>query len=632
MGSNIMPPGRFTQTERQGTIGMKGRGLRNLSGLLALVLLTVLGSTPARADHALALGYEPGYPPGFSHFDYVNPEAPEGGRLVLSAFGSFDSLNPFLLKGLSAEGLSTLVFESLMEKSLDEPFSMYGLLAEDVELADDGLSVTFTLRPEARFSDGSPVTAADVVASFDFLKSEQAHPQYRFYWKDIEAAEALGERRVRFRFARKNPELHLIIGEMPVFARRWIGDQSFDEVVNEPPIASGPYVIEDYQPGKTITYRRNPDYWANDLNVRRGMFNFETVVYKYYKDRTVALEAFKAGEFDFFFENHSKRWARDHVGPRYDSGAIRKVELPHSNNAGMQGFVFNTRRDIFADRRVRRAITQAFDFRWANRNLFYGQYTRCDSYFSNSPLAAEGPATGLERELLQPFAEQLPDEIFQADWEPPRTEDYRALRENLIRAQRLLEEAGWQLEDGVRRKNGKALRFDILLASKGFERIMAPFVYNLEKLGIDASYRTVDLSIYQRRMNSFDFDMMVYSFGQSQSPGNELMNMFHSSSAERAGSRNLMGVSDPVVDALVEEIVYAPDREHLVAAARALDRVLLHGEYMVPNWYIDKHRLAFWDQFGRPETLPRFYEPISWMLKTWWVDPARADRLEAGEE
>ncbi len=600
--------------------------------MAGLVLLAGLVLAPgARAEHAMALGYEPAYPAGFAHFDYVDPDAPKGGRLVMSAFGSFDSLNPFLLKGLSADGLGTLVFETLMVKSLDEPFSMYGLLAEDIELAGDGRSVTFTLRPEARFSDGSPVTAADVKASFDWLKSDKAHPQYGFYWKDVASAEVLGERRVRFHFARKNPELHMIIGEMPVFSREWVGDRPFDAVVTDPPIASGPYVVDDYRLGKSITYRRDPDYWAKDLNVRRGMFNFDEITYKYYRDRTVALEAFKAGEFDFFFENHSKRWARDHVGPAYDSGAIVKAELPHSNNAGMQGFVFNTRRPIFADRRVRRAITLAFDFHWANQNLFYGQYTRCDSWFSNSPLAARGEPEGRERELLEPFREQLPEAVFGPAWAPPETPDYRALRENLVQAQGLLKAAGWHLEDGVRKKDGEPLRFRILLVSEGFERIMAPFVYNLSRLGIDASYRTVDLSIYQRQLNNHDFDMLVYSFGQSQSPGNELMNMFHSSSADRTGSRNLMGVADPVVDALVEEIVYAPEREHLVAAARALDRVLLEGHYVVPNWYIDKHRIAYRDRFGRPETLPLYYEPVSWMLSTWWAEGERGTAAGEGD-
>lgn len=586
---------------------------------LSLLLLALLVAGNATAAPALALGYEPKYPPGFAHFDYVNPQAPKGGRLTLAADGSFDSLNPFLLKGLPAEGLGELVFESLLQKSLDEPFSMYGLLAEDVELAEDGLSVTFRLRPEARFSDGSPVTPEDVKFSFETLRSEQAHPQYRFYWADIDACQVLGARTVRFTFKRRNPELHLIVGEIPIFSRAWVGEQPFDEVVTAKPIASGPYVVDDYKPGKTITYRRNPDYWAQGLNVRRGMFNWDEVVFKYYKDRTVSLEAFKAGEFEFFYENNSKRWARDYTGPRFESGEIIKTELPHSNNAGMQGFIINTRRPLFRDVRVRRALTLAMDFHWSNRNLFYGQYQRCDSYFSNSPLAARGLPTGDELALLEPFRDQLPEEVFTREWKPPTSPDAMALRENLIEAKRLLEDAGWHYRDGaLRNAAGEPFRFEIMLAARGFERIMAPYVYNLSKLGIQATYRTIDISLYQRRADTFDFDMMVVNYAQSQSPGNELMNTFHSSAAEREGSRNYMGVQDPVVDALIEKIIFAPDREHLVTAARALDRVLLWGEYLVPNWYIGSHRIAYWDRFGHPETLPLYYDVTSWMLRSWW--------------
>ncbi|MEF3193839.1 MAG: extracellular solute-binding protein, partial [Halothiobacillaceae bacterium] len=358
-----------------------------LSRLAALLLAFLLiAQAPASAAPALALGYAPAYPDGFTHFRYVNPNAPKGGELVLSAFGSFDSLNPFLLKGLSAAGLGLLVFESLLEKSLDEPFSMYGLLAEDVSLAEDGLSVTFRLRPQARFSDGTSVRAQDVKFSFDTLRSDKAHPMFRFYWADVERAEVLDMRTVRFVFKRRNPELHLILGEMPVLSEKWVDGRPFDQLARVAPIGSGPYVVEAFDWGKQIHYRRNPDYWGRDLPVRRGMFNFDRVTFKYYKDRTVSLEAFKAGEFDIFFENHSKRWARDHEGPRYASGEIKKVAILHHNNAGMQGIVFNTRRPLFADRRVREALGLAMDFEWSNRNLFYGQYTRCDSYFSNSEL------------------------------------------------------------------------------------------------------------------------------------------------------------------------------------------------------------------------------------------------------
>lgn len=579
----------------------------------------MLFSASLRAEPALALGYTPAYPPGFTHFNYVNPAAPKGGSLVMAAFGSFDSLNPFLLKGLPAVGLGSLVFETLLEKSWDEPFSMYGLLAEDVSLAQDGLSVSFRLRPQARFSDGSRVAAQDVVFSFDALRSAKAHPQYRVYWADVERAEVLDERTVRFVFKKPNPELHLILGEMPVLSKQWVNGRAFDELARVKPIGSGSYILEAYDWGKQVEYRRNPDYWAKDLPVRRGMYNFDQVSFKYYKDRTVSLEAFKAGEFDFFYENHSKRWARDHAGLNYANGKIIKTTIVHSNNAGMQGIVFNTRRALLQDRRVRHALGLAMDFEWSNRNLFYGQYTRCDSYFSNSELAAHGLPSAAELKLLEPFRDQLPPEVFTQVYRPPTAESSQALRANLIQAKNLLAEAGWTVQDGVlKNKEGRAFAFEILLGQKGFERIMAPYVYNLRRLGIQASYRTIDAALYQRRVDTFDFDAVIEVFGASQSPGNELFNMFHSSSANQEGSGNAAGVSSPVVDALVEKIVYAQSREQLITATHALDRVLVWGYYLVPNWYIANHRIAYWDYFERPQTLPLYFEAEPWVLKTWW--------------
>jgi len=589
----------------------------------AIVASALAGATSPAAwgAAAQAMGYEPKYPPGFSHFDYANPDAPKGGRLVLSVPQSFDSLNPYILKAQSAAGLGTLVFESLMESSLDEPFSQYGLLADEAELAEDGLSVTYHINPDARFSDGTPVTAEDVKFSFDTLKGPEGHPRYRIYWADIERAVVVDERTVRFEFARVNPELHMIAGQIPVFSRKWVGDGKFSDIALKQPIASGPYLIEKYELGNYITYRRNPDYWGSDLNVRRGTFNFDRITFKYYRDSSVALEAFKAGEFDFISVFNSKQWARDYTGPKFEQGLIRKAEFSHRNNAGMQGFVFNTRREIFKDKRVRKAVGLAMDFDWANRNLFYGQYRRCDSYFSNSELAASGLPEGEELELLSRFRDQLPEAIFTEEWAPPTTDEPGELRENLRRAQGLLREAGWEYRDGVLRNDeGRPLSFHIMLRQPGFERIVAPFARNLAKLGIDVSYRTVDGALYQRRMETFDFDMTVQVLPQSQSPGNELMNMFHSSAADQEGSMNTIGIRDPVVDAMVEEIIYAPDRERLVMAARALDRVLLHGEYLVPNWYIPYHRVAYWDRFEFPRTLPMYYRATDWAIRTWWAD------------
>ncbi len=591
--------------------------------LMTVLLVAALLSLQAEARYAMALGYEPKYPQDFEHFDYVNPDAPRRGHFTLSAFGTFETLNPFLLKSLSAAGLQTLVFETLMVQSRDEPFTMYGLLANDIELADDRESVTFRLNPDARFSNGDPVLAKDVKASFEALTGENAHPQYRLYWQDVEGATVLDERTIRFDFARPNPELHLITAELPVFSHKWIGDRPFDEVTTERPIASGPYTIESFAQGDSITYKRDPNYWAEDLNVRRGMFNFERVTYEYYRDFTVAFEAFKAGEFDFYHELHSKRWAREYHGPAFESGRIKRELLSHKNNAGMQGFMFNLRRPLFQDRRIRQAINLAFDFPWANHHLFYDQYRRATSYFSNSELAArDGPPEGQVRAILHKHSEALPDGVFGPTARPPSTSNEATLRDNLLRARELLREAGWQVDDqGVlRNDSGEAFRFEFLLAQEGFERILAPFFRNLERLGMRPEYRTVDSALYQQRVRSFNFDMAVMSFPQSQSPGNELRSMFHSDNADRQGSRNYMGISDPGIDALIEEVVYARDRDRLVAAARALDRALLHGNYLVPNWYIDAHRVAYREELAMPETQPLYYQAEDWVLESWWTE------------
>ena len=597
-----------------------------LRGVLSLLALSVCLLPPAAAYAApsIALGYTPKYLSGFDHFDYVRPDAPKGGELQLSSPGSFDKLNPYTLKGVSAIGLSDLVFEPLMEQSLDEPYSLYAHLAEDIRLAPDRLSVTFRLNPKARFSNDKPVLADDVKFTFDTLKSKLAHPSYGIYWADIKRAVVLGPRVVRFDFARRNPELHLVIAQMPVFSRDWVGHKPFDTVLTERPIGSGPYVVKEVDFGKRITYARNPDYWASDLNTRRGMFNFDRIVFKYYKDETVRFEAFKAHEYDFVVEYNSKRWAREYVGPQFRDGQIIRKQLKHQNDAGMQGFIFNLRRVMFKDKRVRRAINLAMDFEWSNKNLFYGQYTRCDSYFSNSELASSGLPGKDELALLEPLRDKLDPEVFTQVWHPPSTSPPNSLRGNLRQAKALLTEAGWQLRDGVLQDDrGHKLQFEILLAqtNRAFERILAPFARNLAKLGINMTYRTVDNALYQRRSDTFDFDMAVESFPESQSPGNEQVNYWHSTSADREGSNNVIGIKDPAVDALIEKLIYTPDRKHLISATHALDRVLLQGDYLVPNWYIATHRVAYWNKFDYPEKLPLYYNADNWMLRTWWARP-----------
>jgi len=601
-------------------MGLKSFYKTLLLGLKVIFVCFLFLPASAQAVPAMGMGYEPKYSSDFQNFDYVNANAPKQGEITMMGVGTFDSLNPYLLKGISASGLGLLVFESLLEKSMDEPFSEYGLIADDFYLAKDELSVTFHINPLAKFSNGDSITADDVKYSFDTLVSQAAHPQFRVYYADVKSATVIDSQTVRFDFKNKNRELHMIVGEIPIFSRKWGDGSSFDKLSDIKPIASGPYLVESYQRGKSIKYIKNPDYWAKALPVRKGMFNFEEISYKYYKDSTIALEAFKAGEFDFFSENYSKRWARSHNGANYDSGEIVKTELTHKNNAGMQGFAFNTRRDKFKDVRVRRALSLAFDFEWANEKLFYNQYVRAGSYFSNSELAAEGVPEGKELALLESYRDQLPEEIFTEYWQPATTLAPSSLRKNLIQARDLLAEAGWKIQDGVlKNEQGEVFLLYILLVQNGFDRIIAPYAHNLKKLGIETSYRKVDSSLYKRRLDTFEFDMVVTSFSSSVSPGNELMNMFHSHSADIKGSNNLPGISNPVIDALVLAIIQARDREEVVVASRALDRVLVTSEYLVPNWYINVHRVAYWNKFGKPETQPLYYDPITWLLKAWWV-------------
>lgn len=602
------------------------RFLSRVVGLGGMAAMSAWPSLSWAEGFGEALGYDPAYPPDLPHFDYVNPEAPREGALTLSVFGTFDSLNPFVLKGLAATGTNTLLFDTLVVRSLDEPFSVYGLLADRLELADDGLSATFRINSDARFVTGRPVTAHDVVFSFDTLVGESAHPRYRYYWADVVGAEAVDPSHVRFDFRRVNPELHMIIGELPVLSRDALAGVDFADHSRTPLPGSGPYMIEAINFGRDIQFVRRDDYWARELGVNRGMHNFRRLGFKYYKDETVALEAFKAGEFDVFHETNSKRWARAYDGKPFAEGRIRRREIPHHNNAGMQGFAMNTRRRLFTDRRVRRALNLAFDFHWSNVHLFYGQYSRCESYFSNSEMAATGVPEGRERELLEGFRDQLPAALFDEPHQVPFAPNPAAQRGNLVAAQTLLAEAGWEIVDGwLRDRHGEPFAFEIMLAQRGFERIVAPFAYNLRRLGIDVSYRTIDVALYQRRMNAFEFDMTVISYGQSQSPGNELREFFGSEAAEREGSRNYCGIRHPAVDAMIDEVIYAEDREALVIACRALDRVLMWNEYLVPNWYIGAHRLAWWNRFGyHDDPLPRYFSAAEWVMQSWWETHSQA--------
>jgi microcin C transport system substrate-binding protein len=589
-----------------------------------LAVLLIVGAAPGpsagtssagHAAHGLSMYGDLKYGPGFAHFDYVNPRAPKGGAVTLSAIGTFDSLNPFILKGVAAAGLGQ-VFDTLMAGSADEAFTQYGLVAETVDTPPDRSWVAFTLRPQARFNDGSPITVDDVIWTFETLKAH-GHPFYRSYYTHVARAEAAGPRRVRFIFkGGTNRELPLIVGQMPVLPKAWWTGRDFSKTSLAPPLGSGPYRIEAVDPGRSITYRRVKDYWAAELPVNVGRFNFDTIRYDYYRDATVALEAFKGGAYDFRVENSAKHWTTGYDVPAVRDGRIRKEEIPNEIPTGMQGFVYNTRRDVFRDPRVRQALANAFDFEWTNAHLFHGAYTRTASYFSNSELAARGLPGDAEREVLSPFRERVPEAVFKA-YHPPST-DPGGLRPNLVRALRLLEDAGWIVRDMrlVNARTGQPLTLEILLDDPTWERITLPFVQNLERLGVTARVRTVDAAQYEYRLKHFDFDMTVAVFPQSLSPGNEQADYWSREAARTPGSRNLAGVSDPVVDELIALLIAAPDRPALLARTRALDRVLLSGHYVIPHWHISAFRVAYWNRFGRPAVSPKY----DLGFDGWWVE------------
>lgn len=594
-------------------------GLRRLA-----IVALLLAAAPAAAEgvHGLSLYGPPKYPADFRHFDYVDPGAPKGGEIRLSAIGGYDSLNPFILRGVPAANAG-VVFETLTEGSSDEPFSEYGRLAESIEVAPDRSWVTFTLRPEARFGDGVPVTVDDVIWSFETLR-DQGHPHYRLYYASVAKAEAVGDRQVRFTFAGPpNRELPLIMGQLPVLPKHWFTkDRPFNATTLEPIPGSGPYQVAEVQPGRMISYRRVKDWWGAKLPINSGRFNFDTIRFDYYRDADVAFEAFKAGAEDFRVENSSKNWATGYDVPPVKDGRIVREAIPHSDPQGMQGFVFNTRKPLFQDRAVRQALATLFDFEWTQVNLMYGQYARTTSYFSNSDLAASGPPGEAELKVLEPYRGKEPEEVFTKAFEPPKTDGSGNIRQNQRAALELLRKAGWELRDGklVNAASGQPFSFEILLDQPMFERIVQPYVRNLERAGVAVSLRMVDAAQYQNRLNSFDFDMIIDTMPQSLSPGNEQRDFWTSAAAREPGSRNLAGVQDPVVDALVAQLIEAPDRDSLVATTRALDRVLLWGWYVIPQWHNDRHRVAYWNRFAHPATPAKYGLPFE---TTWWVDPAK---------
>nr|WP_298140446.1 extracellular solute-binding protein [uncultured Pseudomonas sp.] len=702
------------------------RPLRTLlvhgSGFLLLALAGLVDAAP---QHALTLyGEAPKYPANFKHFDYVNPDAPKGGTLRQAGFGSFDSLNPFISKGVSEDNIG-IIYDSLTRHSLDEPFTEYGLIAGKIEKAADNAWVRFYLRPEAHFQDGHPVTAEDVKFTFETLMSKGV-PMYRGYYADVDRVEIEGPHKVRFVFKHaNNRELPLILGQLPVLPEHWwteldesqaqdqplLGDDSLVDIIEsaekgdltlrihddarlvggqklnaerlqlnlqaaarsgdqafaplrsitdyerkdkqllriefkkstaesltaaikalrllptkrdfgksslEIPLGSGPYQVTEVKAGRSIRYERVKDWWGQDLPVNRGFYNFDNMLIDYYRDNTVALEAMKAGQFDYWLETSAKNWASAYDTPAVAEGRLIKEEIQNHNPAGMQGFIFNTRRPLFQDRRVREALGLLFDFEWANRQLFNGAYTRTHSYFDNSELAASGLPGDDELKILEPLRDKIPPEVFTDEYSVPVTDGSGIIRDQQRRAYQLLQQAGWRIEgDQMLDAEGKPVSFEFLLAQAEFERVLLPFKRNLADLGMELVIRRVDVSQYINRLRSRDFDMIVGGFGQSNSPGNEQREYWHSSSADKPGSRNFIGLKDPAIDQLVEGLINANSRQSLIDHTRALDRVLLWGHYVIPNWHIKTWRVAYWDRLEHPQTTPLF--DIG--LNTWWIRP-----------
>ncbi len=600
------------------------------SKVWAAMVLALAGSGPSWAAHAYALWGAPRYPAGFAHFAYVNPAAPQGGELRLVSnlrTSTFDKYNPFTIKGSAPAYLSDLLFDSLLVGAMDETATGYGLLAEDVQVAADGLSATFRLRPEARFHDGTPVLAEDVKYSFDTLVGPFTSPGYKTLLIDVAAAEVLDARTIRFRFKKPNRELPLTVGGLPVFSRAWGAGKPFDQVVTDTPIGSGPYRIGPVNFGKDITYLRDPDYWAQNLNVRRGQWNFARVNVKIYKDGTARLEALKAGEFDLMRFFSAGDWARRVNGKKFDSGELVKGDFAHQLPAGFQSYVLNTRRPLLQDIRVRQALDLALDFEWMNRQMFYGSYRRVHSLFGNTACEATGAPTPEELALLEPWRAQLPAATFGPMYQPPATNPPSSLRANLRRAQALLQDAGWQVQEGVLRAvnvpgvpAGTPLALEYMDSSEVGMRVVAPWMRNLEKLGIALTFRSVDFALYQQRLQKFDFDITSLAFQGTNNPGQEFADLFGSQAADTEDSGNFAGVKSPAVDALVAAMVGAKTEQQLLPACHALDRVILHSHYLVPQWYASSHRMAYnaW-RLARPEALPPYSPGEMWAVMTWWA-------------
>lgn len=594
----------------------------------ALLAVLLAAPLPVSAQegvrlHALTLGDAPKYGPDFKHLDYVNPDAPKGGSVNYGATGTFDSFNAFIVKGTPA-GMPGL-YDTLTTQVEDDALSEYGLLAESVEVAEDKSWVIFNLRPEARWHDGQPVTADDVVFTFNTL-IEKGNPRYRYYYADVEKAEKLGDHRVKFQFKIPgNRELPVIMGQLAVLPKHWWEGRKFEDVLLEAPLGSGPYKLGKFELGRTFTMERVPDYWGKDLPVNVGTNNYDQIRYTFYQDPEIQLEAFKAGSIDIRSENSARRWATQYEFPAVKDGRVIKEMIPHNNPVGIQGFIFNIRKPIFADPKVRQALIYAFDFETFNKTLAYSQYTRTRSYFQNSEMEAKGLPSPEELEILNPLKDQIPPEVFTTEYNPPVTDGTGNARDNLAKAAALLDEAGWKVENGKRVKDGKPLEFEFLDDDPAAERTILPFARNLELIGVKVNLRIVDSAQYQARAETFDFDMTTNIWGVSSSPGNEQREYWGSHAADVPGSDNLIGIKNPAIDRLIDLIVTAPTRKDLIIRCTALDRVLQWNYYLVPNFTLAAFRIAYWNKFGMPEKRP---DPLySFGSSAWWIDPAKEAAL-----
>ncbi|RDI56774.1 extracellular solute-binding protein [Microvirga subterranea] len=597
--------------------------LKSLTFLAFLILASLLTAAASGAEtlrHGIAMHGEPALEPGFPHLPYANPDAPDGGRIVLALQGSFDSLNPLIVIGVAPDVVPRYVLQSLMMRSADEPFTVYGLIARSAEMPDDRSSITFNLDPRARFSDGKPVTAEDVRFTFELLK-KYGKPFHRSSFAQVRAVKVDNPQRISFDLTGVNDrELPLIIAMMPIFAAHATDPETFDRTNLTPPVGSGPYTVAEVKPGERIVLTRRKDFWADDLPVTRGLYNFDEIRYDFYRDANSMFEAFKAGLYDFRIEGDPGRWATGYDIPAVRSGRIVRETAPIRLPKGMNGFVFNTRRSLFADVRVREALGYVFDFDWVNRNLFFGLLNRSDSYFAGSDLSSAGrPAGGTEKALLGPFPGAVREDILEGTWSPAAPDGSGRDRESARRALELLAEAGWTLENhGLRHKEtGKAFTFEMLVNSRQQERLALNFSQSLGRIGIQARVRLVDDVQYWRRLAQFDFDMVQWVWPASASPGNEQRNRWGSAAAQRSGSLNYSGAASPAIDRMIDALLEAKSREDFVSSVRALDRVLLSGFYVIPLFYVGDQWLAYDSGLGRPDTAPLFGNNVD----TWWRRP-----------